>query len=96
MIYFKACAETDPSKLGSAIAHNIRHSDIEIACAGSQAIGATIKGLIIAKKYTQNEPFTLNFDFFSIQERTEEGAVFTVIQAKVSKTDKTIGGSKYD
>lgn len=88
MIQFKAKSDTNPSKLASAIAHNIANSDIEIACAGSNAVNAAIKGLIIAKKYTQNEDFKLHFDFFSIQEQGEDGQEFSITKVEVSKEDK--------
>lgn len=87
MIQFKSKADTNPSKLASAIAHNIANSDIEISCLGPEAVNATIKGLIIAKKYTQNEDFKLNFDFFSIEQTDEEGRVCNVIKAEVSKKE---------
>lgn len=88
MIYFKSKQDTDPSKLASAIAHNITNSDIEISCLGSQAVNATIKGLVIAKKYVQNEPFTLTFDFYSLEESNDKGEVLNVIKVVVSKVKK--------
>lgn len=87
MIYFKSKQTTEPSKLASAIAHNIKNSDIEIKCLGPQAVNAAIKGLIIAKKYTQNEPFNLVFDFFSVEESDDEGNILNVIQVRVSKEE---------
>ena len=42
MIYFKSKQTTEPSKLASAIAHNIKNSDIEIKCLGPQAVNAAI------------------------------------------------------
>jgi len=88
IIDFKAKQETDPSKLASAIAHNIANADIRVSCLGPQAVNATIKALIIAKKYTQNEPFTLIFDFFSVNETDSEGVTLNVVQAVISKIDK--------
>lgn len=88
MIQFKSKQDTNPSKLASAIAHNIANSDIEISCLGPQAVNATIKGLVIAKKYTQNENFKLKFDFFQIEETDEEGKPFNVIKVEVSKEEK--------
>lgn len=88
MIQFRAKSDTNPSKLASAIAHNISNSDIEISCAGSNAVNAAVKGLIIAKKYTQNEDFKLKFDFFSINETGEDGQEFSITKVEVSKEDK--------
>ena len=88
MLIFKAKQTTNPSKLASAIAHNIGTSDITIDCLGPQAVNATAKGLIIAKKYTQNEPFNLTFDLFSLEEVDSEGITINVIQFVVSKVDK--------
>ena len=88
MIQFKSKADTDPSKLASAIAHNIQNSDIEVSCLGPSAVNATIKALVIAKKYTQNENFKLRFDFFSLEETDDEGNLFNVIKVEVSKQDK--------
>jgi len=88
MLLFKAKQDTEPSKLASAIAHNIANSDIQISCLGPQAVNATIKGLIIAKKYIQNQPFNLVFDFFSLVEVDDEGTELNVIKVNVSKTEK--------
>lgn len=88
MIQFKSKQDTNPSKLASAIAHNIANSSIEISCLGPQAVNATIKALVIAKKYTQNESFKLHFDFYSLEELDEEGKPFNVIKVEVSKEDK--------
>ena len=88
MIYFKSKQGTDPSKLASAIAHNITNSDIEVSCLGSQAVNATIKGLIIAKKYIQNEPFNLTFDFYSLEESDPNGEILNVIKVVISKVNK--------
>lgn len=85
MIYFKSKQTTEPSKLASAIAHNIANSDITISCLGTQAVNATIKGIIIAKKFVQNEPFKLTFDFFTVEETDENGDVLNIIQTVVSK-----------
>lgn len=87
MIQFKTKSDTNPSKLASAIAHNIEHSDIEISCLGPSAVNAAVKGLIIAKKYTQNRDFKLKFDFFSINETDseDEERELNVIKVKVSK-----------
>lgn len=89
MIQFKAKATTNPGKLASAIAYNIKNADIEVSCAGASAVNSAIKALIIAKKYTQNEEFTLGFDFLSIQEinpETEEE--FNTIKVIVSKVEE--------
>lgn len=88
MIQFKASADTNPGKLASAIAHNIKHSDIEVTCAGTAAVNQTVKALIIAKKYTQNEDFTLKFDFFSLEETTAEGTELYIIKAVIMKEAK--------
>ena len=88
MLIFKAKQTTNPSKLASAIAHNIGNSDITIDCLGAQAVNATAKGLIIAKKYIQNEPYTLTFDLFSLEEVDSEGVTINIIQFVVSKVDK--------
>lgn len=88
MIQFKAKQTTNPSKLASAIAYNITNSDIEILCAGAEAVNTTVKGLIIAKKYTQNESFKLKFDFFSLKETNEDGETFNIIKALVSKEEE--------
>ena len=88
MIQFKSKHDTNPSKLASAITYNIANSDIEIACAGSQAVDATVKGLIIAKKYTQNEEFKLKFDVFSLKETDESGDTLNIIKFVVSKEIK--------
>lgn len=88
MIYFKSKQTTEPSKLASAIAHNITNSDITVSCLGPQAVNACIKGLIIAKKYTQNEPFNLKFDFFSVEETDQDENILNVVQAVISKEDK--------
>lgn len=88
MIQFKSKQDTNPSKLASAIAHNIANSDIEVSCLGPQAVNATIKALVIAKKYTQNENFKLHFDFYQIEEVGEDGQPFNVIKAEITKEDK--------
>lgn len=87
MIYFKSKQTTEPSKLASAIAHNIANSDITISCVGPQAVNATIKGLIIAKRFIQNESYKLTFDFFSVEETDENGEVLNLVQAVVSKVN---------
>jgi stage V sporulation protein SpoVS len=88
MLIFKAKQTTNPSKLASAIAHNIANSDITVDCLGPQAVNAAAKGLIIAKKYIQNEPYTLTFDLFSLEEVDSEGITINVIQFVVSKVDR--------
>lgn len=88
MIYFKSKQSTDPGKLASAIAHNIKNSDITISCVGPQAVNAAVKGLIITKKFIQNEPFTLSFDFFAVDETDEEGRLLNLIQVVISKEEK--------
>lgn len=88
MILFKSKHDTIPSKLASAIAYNIENSDIEISCIGTDAVNATIKGLIIAKKFTQNCPYALAFDFYSVEELGEDGETFNVIKAVVSKKER--------
>jgi stage V sporulation protein SpoVS len=90
MISFKTKQETNPSKLGSAIAYNIKNSDIEVSCTGPNAVNAAIKGCIIAKKYTLNEPFRLTFDLDSEQETDAEGKPFTVVKVIISHTDKEV------
>lgn len=87
MITFKSKKDTIPSKLASAIAHNVGNSDIEILCLGPEAVNAAIKGLVIAKKFTQNEPYKLKFDFYTMEETDEEGKTFNVIKAIVSKEE---------
>lgn len=91
IIEFKSKQTTDPSKLASAIAHNIVNADIRISCLGPQAVNAAIKALIIAKKYIQNENYNLIFDFFSVDEvGREDGVALNVIQVIVSKLDKEV------
>ena len=90
MFIFKAKQTTNPSKLASAIAHNIGHSDITVDCLGPQAVNATAKGLIIAKKYIQNEPFTLAFDLFSLEEVDADGITINIIQFVISKVEKEV------
>lgn len=86
IIDFKSKQDTNPSKLASAIAHNVGRADIRISCLGCQAVNAAVKALIIAKKYTQNEDFLLTFDFFSLQETDplNDGGSINVIQIIVS------------
>lgn len=91
IIEFKSKQTTDPSKLASAIAHNIANADIRISCLGAQAVNASIKALVIAKRYLQNENFILVFDFFSVNEvGAEDGTTLNVIQIIVSKLDKEV------
>ncbi len=91
IIDFKSKQDTNPSKLASAIAHNIGRADVRISCLGPEAVNATIKALIIAKKYTQNEDFTLIFDFFSIMETDQQAPEnsLNVIQVLVSIKEST-------
>lgn len=88
MIQFKAGKTTNPSKLASAIAHNIKNSDITIGCAGNDAVNNTVKALIVAKMYIQNEDFTLKFDFESSQEVDVNEEAFSIVKVIVSKEDK--------
>ena len=91
IIEFKSMQTTNPSKLASAIAHNIANADIRISCLGPGAVNAAIKALIIAKRYIQNENFNLIFDFFSVDEvGATDGATLNVIQVIVSKLDKVV------
>ena len=91
IIEFKSKQTTDPSKLSSAIAHNINNADIRISCLGAQAVNAAVKALVIAKRYIQNENFNLIFDFFAVEEvGAEDGVALTVIQIIVSKLDKEV------
>lgn len=91
IIEFKSKQGTNPSKLASAIAHNIANADIRISCLGPQAVNAAIKALVIAKRYIQNENYNLVFDFFSIDEvGAEDGITLNVIQVVVSKIDKEV------
>ena len=91
IIEFKSKQTTDPSKLASAIAHNIVNADIRVSCLGPQAVNAAIKALVIAKRYIQNENFTLTFDFFSVDEvGAEDGSTLNVIQVIISKVDKEV------
>lgn len=87
MIQFKSKRDTIPSKLASAIAHNITNSDIEISCLGAEAVNATVKGLVIAKKFTQNENFKLNFDFVTLEATDDEGKPYNYIKVIVSKEE---------
>ena len=87
MIQFKSKKDTNPGKLASAIAYNIKNSDIEVLSAGGQALSATIMALVIAKSYTQNQNFTLKFDFSSIKEVTDEGKEISLIKTSISKED---------
>lgn len=87
MIFFKSKRTTEPSKLASAIAHNIANSDITVSCLGPEAVNAAIKGLIIAKKFTQNEPFSLTFDFFTVEETDDNGDTINIVQVVVSHKD---------
>lgn len=88
MIYFKSKHDTEPSKLASAIAHNIEHSDIEISCMGVQAVNATVKALVVAKKFIQNKDFNLKFDFFLVEEENEQGELLKIVVTHVSKENK--------
>lgn len=93
IIDFRSKQDTNPSKLASAIAHNIGMADVRISCLGSEAVNATITALIIAKKYTQNENFLLTFDFFSVQEtdpRNSEQGTINVKQVVVSIKEKPV------
>lgn len=85
MIQFKAKTDTVPSKLASAIAHNITNSDIEISCLGAEAVNASIKALVIAKKFTQNKNFNLKFDFFQLEGTDENNRIYNFIKIVVSK-----------
>lgn len=87
MIQFKSKRDTIPSKLASAIAHNIMNSDIEISCLGPEAVNATVKGLVIAKKFVQNENFKLKFDFVTLEATGDEGEPYNYIKAIVSKEE---------
>lgn len=87
VIDFKANQTTNPSKLASAIVHNIVNADIRVNCLGPQAVCSAIKALIIAKKYAQNSDYKLTFDFYSVDETDAEGAVLNIIQVLVSKVD---------
>lgn len=87
VIDFKANQTTNPSKLASAIVHNIVNADIRVNCLGPQAVCSAIKALIIAKKYAQNNDYKLTFDFYSVDETDAEGAVLNIIQVLVSKVD---------
>lgn len=87
VIDFKSKQATNPSKLASAIAHNIANADIRVSCLGPQAVSVAIKALIIAKKYVQNEQFKLIFDFYSVDETDSEGVVLNIIQVLISKID---------
>lgn len=91
IIEFKSKQATNPSKLASAIAHNIANADIRISCLGPQAVNAAIKALVIAKRYIQNENYNLIFDFFSVDEvGAEDGITLNIIQIIVSKLDKEV------
>jgi len=87
VIDFKANQTTNPSKLASAIVHNIVNADIRVNCLGPQAVCSAIKALIIAKKYAQNNDYKLTFDFYSVDETDAEGATLNIIQVLISKVD---------
>lgn len=85
MLTFKTKSDTIPSKLASAIAHNIENSDIEILSLGDGALSKTVKGLVIAKEFIKNAPFKLEFDFFTLTETDDEGKDIVTIKTVVSK-----------